>query len=262
MKRTAPIALAIIVIVAIAGPARPGHSQPAADLKAVLRELDAIKKSQAVIQKELAELKAMIQKPQPAAAAPARAAAAVGATVTLAGAPAKGRADAPVTIVEFSDFQCPFCARHVRDTIPLLHKEYIDTGKVRYVYRNLPIESIHRHAVKAAEAAACANESGKFWPIHARFFANQQSLAPGQLAGHAAAAGVDTAAFQQCLSSGRFTAKVRKDISDGSALGITGTPAFLVGRTAPGNVTLKVEAYLYGAKPFASFKYEIDKLLK
>ena len=261
MKRTAPVALAFVVFAAIAS-TRSGDGQSADDLKAVLRELDAIKKSQAAIQKELAELKAMIQKPQPAAAAPARAAGAIGAIVTLAGAPWKGRADAPVTIVEFSDFQCPFCARHVRDTIPLLTREYIDTGKVRYVYRNLPIESIHRNAVKAAEAAACANESGKFWPIHARFFANQQSLAPAQLAGHAAAAGLDAAAFQQCLSSGRFTARVRKDISDGAALGITGTPAFLVGRTTPGNATLKVEAYLYGAKPFASFKYEIDKLLK
>lgn len=159
MKRTTPIALAIIA--AIAGPVRPGHSQSADDLKAVLRELDAIKKSQGAIQKEVAELKAMVQKPQPAAAAPARAAAAIGATVTMAGAPAKGRSNAPVTIVEFSDFQCPFCARHVRDTIPLLMKEYIDTGKLRYVYRNA-IESIHRNAVKAAEAAACANESGKF----------------------------------------------------------------------------------------------------
>lgn len=259
MKRTTPIALAIIA--AIAGPVRPGHSQSADDLKAVLRELDAIKKSQGAIQKEVAELKAMVQKPQPAAAAPARAAAAIGATVTMAGAPAKGRSNAPVTIVEFSDFQCPFCARHVRDTIPLLMKEYIDTGKLRYVYRNA-IESIHRNAVKAAEAAACANESGKFWPIHARFFANQQSLAPAQLAGHAAAAGVGTAAFQQCLSSGRFTARVRKDISDGSALGPTGTPAFSSVRTRAGDATLKVEAYLYGAKRFAAFTYEIDKLLK
>ena len=261
MKLT-PIVLAILVIVIVAGATRPGYTQSPEDLRAVLRELDAIKKSQAAMQKDLAELKALVQRPQPAAAAPARVAAAVGATVSLAGTPAKGRANAPVTIVEFSDFQCPFCARHVRDTIPLLEKEYIQTGKVRYVYRNLPIDSLHPNAFKAAEAAACANESGRFWPMHARLFANQQTLAPAQLGGHAAAVGLDAAAFQQCLSSGRFATKVRQDVSDGSALGISGTPAFLIGRTVPGNATLKVDAYLYGAKPFASFKYEIDKLLK
>jgi protein-disulfide isomerase len=177
MKLT-PVALAIIVIVA--GATRPGYTQSPGDLKAVLRELDAIKQSQAAIQKELAELKALVQRPQPAAAAPARGAAAVGATVSLAATPSKGRADAPVTIVEFSDFQCPFCARHVRETLPQLEKEYIGTGKVRYVYRNLPLESIHSNAFRAAEAAACANESGKFWPLHARFFANQRTLAPAQ----------------------------------------------------------------------------------
>jgi protein-disulfide isomerase len=261
MKLT-PAVLAIIVIVIAAGVTRPGYTQSPEDLRAVLRELEAIRKSQAAMQREIAELKTLIQKPQPAAVAPARVAAAIGATVSLAGTPAKGRADAPVTVVEFSDFQCPFCARHVRDTIPLLDREYIETGKVRYVYRNLPIESIHPNAFKAAEAAACANEGGRFWPLHARFFANQRTLAPAQLGGHAAAVGLDAAAFGQCLSSGRFTTKVRKDISDGSALGISGTPAFLIGRTVPGNTTLKVDAYLYGAKPFASFKHEIDKLLK
>ena len=98
--------------------------------------------------------------------------------------------------------------------------------------------------------------------MHDRLFAHRQTLAAAQLGGHAAAIGLDAGALQQCPASGRFAARIRKDMSEGSALGINGTPAFLIGRTVPGNATLKVEAYLYGAKSFASFKSEIDKLLK
>jgi protein-disulfide isomerase len=231
-----------------------GSTQSPEDLKAVLRELESIRK-------ELAELKALVQRQGPAQPAAPRVAA-IGATVTVAGAPFKGRADAPVTIVEFSDYQCPFCSRHVKQTMPELEKEYIETGKVKYVFRNYPIESLHPLAFKAAEAAECANEQGQFWPMHDGLFANQQLLAPPQLPIHAATAGVgNPGAFQQCLASGKFAPRIRKDISDASAVGITGTPGFLLGKTVVGNPTVKVDAFISGARPFAGFKIEIDKLL-
>lgn len=245
------VGIVLLVIVAT----RVGFTQAPEDIKAVLRELEAIKK-------ELAEVKAIVQRQgagQPAAAP--RGAAAIGANMMVAGAPFKGRADAPLTIVEFSDYQCPFCARHVKQTIPELDKEYIQTGKVKYVFRNYPIESIHPLAFKAAEAAECANEQNKFWPMHDRLFENQQLLAAPQLPVHATAAGLNAAAFQQCLASGKFATKIRKDMSDASAVGITGTPGFLIGKTVQGSPTIKVDAFINGARPFAGFKTELDKLL-
>lgn len=252
ITRWLPTILGVVLVLVVA--AGVGFTQAPDDIKAVLKELDTIKK-------DLAELKTLVQRQGGAAPAPAPRSAAVGSPVMVTGAVFKGRADAPVTIVEFSDYQCPFCARHVTQTIPLLEKEYIETGKVKYVYRNLPIESIHRNAFKAAEAAECANEQDKFWPMHDRLFANPQTLGPAQLPTHAAAVGLQAAAFDQCLASGKFTSKIRKDIADAEALGITGTPAFVVGKTAPGSPTIKVETFLYGAKPYAAFKAEIDKLL-
>lgn len=252
MMRWLPTIVGTLLIVVIA--AGVGFTQAPDDLKTVLRELEAIKK-------ELAELKVLVQRQGAGQPPAAPRATAVGANVAVAGAPFKGRADAPLTLVEFSDFQCPFCSRHVIQTIPDLDKEYVQTGKVKYVYRNYPIESLHPMAFKAAEAAACADEQGKFWPMHDRLFANQQSLAPAQLPAHAAAAGLDAGAFQQCFASGRFTAKIRKDMGDASAIGITGTPAFVVGKTVAGSPTVKVEVFISGARPFAGFKAEIDKLL-
>lgn len=250
--RWLPIGVAtLLIVVAASG---TGLTQQPDDLKTVLRELETIKK-------ELADLKAILQRQGAGQPAAAPRAAAIGANVLVTGAPFKGRADAPITLVEFSDFQCPFCSRHVTQTIPALEKDYIQTGKLKYVYRNYPIESLHPHAFKAAEAAACADEQGRFWPLHDRLFVNQKTLAPAQLPEHAAAVGLDGSAFQQCLASGKFASKVRKDISDALAMSMTGTPAFVIGKTVPGSATVKVESFLHGAKPYAQFKAEIDRLL-
>ena len=254
------LALVVAALLLVIGTASVSFSQSPDDIKTILRELAAIKASQAALQKEVAELKNLVQRPAAPAAAPVPRA--IGATVSLAGAPYRGRADAPLTLIEFSDFQCPFCARHVRETMPQLENEYISTGKLKYVFRHMPIESLHPNAFKAAEAAACANETGNFWPLHDRLFANQTTLAANLLPGHATAVGLDGAAIQQCVASGKHTMTIRKDLNDGAALGINGTPAFVLGRTIAGSQTIKVDAFIYGAQTYASFKFEIDKLLK
>ena len=114
--------------------------------------------------------------------------------------PALGR-DAPVTIVEFSDYQCPFCRRFYATTLPAIKKEYIDAGKVRYVFRDFPLEELHSHARKAAEAAHCAGEQGKYWQMHDALFQNQGTLELPQLAEHARAVGLDSLVFNRCMSS-------------------------------------------------------------
>jgi protein-disulfide isomerase len=117
--------------------------------------------------------------------------------------------------------------------LPQLTQEYIKTGKLRYVFRDLPIEQIHPHAFKAAEAANCANEQGKFWEMHKRLFENMRSLAPSQLAGHAQAVGLDAQKFAQCLDSNKYAAEVRKDIFDAERAKLEGTPNFVIGLVNP-----------------------------
>jgi protein-disulfide isomerase len=157
--------------------------------------------------------------------------------------PSKGAAAAPVTIVEFSDFECPFCSR-AEETVTQVMKAY--DGKVRVVFRDYPLP-FHPHAQKAAEAAHCAEDQGKFWQMHEKLFANQKALEPAALKGYAKDIGLDQAKFDKCLDSGEKTAAVETNRKAGEKVGVTGTPAFFV------------NGYLLsGAQPFEEFKSLID----
>jgi protein-disulfide isomerase len=161
---------------------------------------------------------------------------------------AAGPADAPITIVEFSDFQCPFCSR----VVPSL-KRLRDTygNRIRIVWKDFPLENIHPHAFMAAEAAYCAGEQGRFWEFHDRLFANQESIAPDTLGPHAAAVGADRAKFDACLASGRHADKVREGIAEGQALGVDSTPTLFVnGRR------------ITGAVPYETFSAVVDEELE
>lgn len=181
------------------------------------------------------------------------------ATVTTGDNPALGRRDAPVTIVEFSDYECPFCRQFVTATLPALKSSYVESGKVRYVFRDFPLEQLHPHARKAAEAAHCAGEQGKYWEMHDLLFQNQQALATEQLNAYAGRLGLDGAAFAKCLDSGKYAAAIQKNLGEGAAAGVRGTPSFVIGRTRPDG---SVEGLLVsGARPLGEFRQEIDRLL-
>ena len=124
----------------------------------------------------------------------------------------------------------------------------------------MPLENIHKHAFKAAEAAHCAGEQGKYWEMHDRLFENYKTLDPWTP--HAEAVGLDVAPFEECLSSGRFANDIRRDMSEGRKAGVTGTPAFMLGRTDPDSNKVRILAVLKGAKSFNTFKAEIDRLLE
>jgi protein-disulfide isomerase len=145
--------------------------------------------------------------------------------------------------------------------LPQIDSEYIRTGKLKYVVRDFPLESIHKDAFKAAEAAHCAGDQGHYWEMHARLFANQRALGPKELPQHAQGLGLDVPKFQQCLESGKHSARIRKDLEDGQKAGVTGTPAFFLGVTVPNDPTVKVIRVLKGAQPYASFKSAIESLL-
>lgn len=158
----------------------------------------------------------------------------------------RGDPDAPVTIVEWSDFECPFCARFYEQTLPSIEEEYIKTGKVKLVYRDFPL-SFHTNAQKAAEAAECAGEQGKYWEMHDMLFAQGVQGGVAGFKQYAKDLGLNTAKFDSCLDSGAMAGEVQKDMADGAAVGIQGTPGFIV------NGKL-----VSGAQPFAVFKQVID----
>jgi protein-disulfide isomerase len=161
--------------------------------------------------------------------------------------PSRGPDSAPITLVEFSDFQCPFCSRAV-GTVEQVMKAYPD--KVRLVFRQFPLE-MHKDAPKAAEAALCANEQGKFWEYHDTLFQNQQALSVDDLKKHAGAVSLDAKKFGECLDSGKMAATVKADFEAGSKVGVTGTPAFFINGVM-----------LSGAQPFEEFKKVIDEELQ
>ncbi len=165
--------------------------------------------------------------------------------------PVLGDADAPVTIFEFSDYQCPFCARFWSDTLPQITQQYIATGKVKIVFKDFPLDQIHPYATPAAHAARCAGEQGKYWEFHDKIFANQQLLSASPYQTWAGELGLDTAAFSQCVSSNKYLGAIRNDLQEGSGAGIQGTPGFIV------NGQL-----VSGAQPFSVFQQIIEASLK
>jgi len=169
------------------------------------------------------------------------------ADVPITGAPFRGSEKAPVTIVKFEDFECPFC-KSVQPTLAAVLKKY--DGKVRLVHKDLPLEQIHPHAQLAAEAARCAGEQGKFWDYHDALYQNAPKLGPAELKNYAKQVGLTATPFDQCLTSGKYKAVVQKDLSEGAKLGLTGTPSFFInGRQ------------ISGALPVESFAAIIDEEL-
>ncbi len=171
-------------------------------------------------------------------------------TVNTEGAPALGQANAKVTIVEFSDFQCPFCGRHFTQTYPQLKANYIDTGKVKLVFKDFPL-SFHPQAQKAAEAAHCVREQkgdAGYFAMHDKMFANQQTLSvENEKKWAREIAGVDGAKFDTCLDSGKFAQTVQQGLQEGSAAGVQGTPSFFINGVQ-----------ISGAQPYSAFQAAID----
>ena len=225
------------------------------ELAALRAELEALKAGQASIQKDLQEIKRLLERsPEPTQPLPE-------SLMVVGDAPFKGNAEAPITLIEFSDYQCPFCARHARDTLAEIDKAYVSTGKVRYVFRNFPIEGIHPLAFRAHEAAACAAEQGKFWEMHTRLFANPKALDAEELPKHAERIGLEMSGFRTCFDSRRHSIRVRRDIAEGRSLGVNGTPMFFLGVTQPEDGKVKVLRMLRGAQDFEAFRNAIESLL-
>lgn len=233
-------------------------SQTPADMQGIRQELDALRAAQASSQIELQEIKALLQRlsvPAPVAAVPF-----AGTELSLEGAQIKGAAHAKVVVVEYSDFQCPFCASYAASSYPQIIRDYVDTGRVRYAFMHFPIESLHPMAFKKHVAAACAADEGRFWEMHDRLFANLNTADANALAGHASAVGLNAATFRACLESDRHAAGIRQAMRTASVLGVTGTPTFLIGVIGPDEKFRSVTGVV-GAKPYSVLKESIDGVL-
>ncbi len=182
--------------------------------------------------------------------------------ISLDDDPIRGNPNAPITIVEFSDYQCPFCARFYAQTLPLLLEEYIDEGKVNLVYRDFPVQRIHPNALSAAAAAECADEQGKYWEYHDTLFEKQNAWAKldsnsaiSTFSQFATEIELEQQQFDNCLESGKYLEEVQADFSDGKNYQVTGTPGFFIGNEDIGFVKI------IGAKPYDVFKKVIDAQL-
>ncbi len=162
--------------------------------------------------------------------------------------PVLGPENAKVTIVEFSDFQCPFCKSFRDNTFDAIRQKYGD--KIKIYYRNFPLVSIHPQAMKGAMAAMCANEQGKFWEMHDQLFATQDVISPENSKALAAKLGLDTEKFNSCLDGDKYTDAINKDVQDGSAYGVSGTPTFFINGWR-----------VVGAQPLTAFTTLIDQQL-
>lgn len=169
-----------------------------------------------------------------------------------------GPEDAPVTIIEFTDLQCPYCALFAIHAFPELRRNYIDTGLVRFASRDLPLP-MHASAVPAAVAARCAGEQGRFWEFREALFAAQATLGPGTYVEQAREHGLDLEAFAACRGDGRQAANVRADLDLARANGITATPSLIIGRLVDGQFQGET---IEGAKPYAVIAAKIDALLE
>jgi protein-disulfide isomerase len=180
--------------------------------------------------------------------------------------PVLGDKNAKVTLIDFSDYECPFCKRYFTDTYPQLKKDYIDTGKIKMVFRDLPL-NFHANAAREAEAAECARKQGGdtvYFQYHDQIFtkttSNGTGLALDQLPIIARDLKLNVNQFQQCLDSGEFKSEVEKDLADAAKVGATGTPTFFIGKSTTNGEIDAIK--LVGAQPYSAFKTIIDEKLK
>ena len=179
--------------------------------------------------------------------------------VSLQGAALEGPASARVVMLEFSDFQCPFCSRFSTETLPVLRSEFVNTGKMSVAFRHMPLP-IHAQAQKAAEAAECAGRQGRFWQMHDALFKQPSNLAPDQLTKTAASLVPSERAFAACLD-GMSADKVKTDLEEGKKLRVTGTPAFFIG-TLEQDGKVRVLRTINGARPIEQFREAIGEALR
>ena len=209
------------------------------------------------ILQELRQIRQLLERQQAKPAAPPQEEAPTKAKISdLSGVSMLGSKDAPLTIVEFTDYQCPFCQRFHVTAFAELKKVYIDTGKVRFFSKDMPLD-FHPNAMRAAMAARCAGEQGKFWELRDTMGANPNSLDMEHIVGFAAELKMDTSALRACIDGGKYKEPVQRDVLEAMKIGANGTPTFIVGKSVGNGVDGEL---VIGAMPFQMFDMKLKEL--
>lgn len=253
--------LATVSFVALISLSPPQQQGQADEIAALKRQVQELRQQQDQMQRELTAIKNFLQsllRPQGGPETPDL----VGASIPTANEPTMGSSSAKVTVMEISDYHCPFCRRQAQQVFPQLVNEYVNTGKVQFVFVDYPIAQLHPEAARTHVAANCAGEQGKYWEMHTSLFNNPAARDDAALVGQAKGVGVDVNAFQSCLASGRHTAGIQASVARMEQLGISGTPMTVIGLTPAPGQPLKVLKYVYGAQPYSAFKEAIDSVMQ
>ncbi len=218
---------------------------------------DGITRAQAdEILDELRQIRQLLER-QAEAAKPAAPPAPTRARLHMEGAPMLGSKDAPITMVEFSDYQCPFCQRFHLQVYNEIKKDYIDTGKVRFYSRDLPIDQIHPNAMRAAQAGRCAGDQGQFWTLRDIMSAHPDNLDLNSLVADASLVKINPDTFRACIESGKYKEAVKSDLLEAMKIGADGTPSFVVGKSTPDGVDGEI---IVGAQPYSLFQAKFKSL--
>jgi protein-disulfide isomerase len=242
VKRIPLAAVAAALMAAVACASR-------SDVEELKKEVESLKAAQA----QMAKLIGGARPQQQARALPA--------SLDMSGAPFKGSATSTVALVEFSDYECPYCIRHFTQVMPDIQRTYIDTNKIRYMFRDFPIDELHPQSIRAHVAAHCAVEQGKFWDLHNRLFSKAGSHTPEELDARARESGLNQTAFDACVAADKYSASIRQSTAFAISLGASGTPFFIVGKFDPKTNQLTQLKPIPGAYPFAQFQQYIDAAL-
>lgn len=231
-----------------------GAAQPRADDFVTLKdEVARLNTQQQQILVSLDELKRMIKGPGQAALKPPE-------TMSVAGEPFKGQPGATLAIIEYADFECPFCRRFEREVYPQIRDNYISTGKVKYFHRDMPLP-FHEGAMPAARAAHCASEQGKFWEMHDSLLGDAASLGAADIDERAGKLGLNVSELDKCISSDRFADIIQRGVAEATQMQISGTPTFIIGTLDTQGKLMSVKKTVVGAYPFDTFKGALDPLL-
>jgi protein-disulfide isomerase len=228
---------------------------PAVAQKANPKEEGITREQGNQILEELRNIRQLLEKQNKPPAPPAPAT----AKLNMQGAEMLGSKTAPITMVEFTDYQCPFCQRFHTTVFTELKKNYIDTGKVRFYSRDLPLDSMHPNAIRAAQAARCAGEQGQYWTLRDIMGANPAKLDLDSLIADAAGLKMDTAKFRSCVESEKYKQAVQTDVLEAMKIGADGTPTFVIGKSTPEGVDGEV---LVGAMPYEVFERKLKSMDK
>jgi protein-disulfide isomerase len=245
MPITRRLVVTVAALLALSGVASAQTTITSQQADEILKELRAIRQA-------VERLQAPAQQP-PAPPAPPDI-----VTISNVSGYMLGRPDAPLTIVEFTDLQCPFCNRFAMQAFDQLKTNYIDTGKVRFISRDFPLD-FHPQAMPAARASRCAGDQGKFWELRTTLVKNAQALSPAFINQQALALKLDMKQFDACIKGNQYDAAITKDMTEGAGFSVNGTPTFFVGKTtAQGFEGFRI----VGAQPYAVFQQRIEGLLK